>query len=514
LTVNGSIISSSGVTVNSGGTLAGNGSVPTVTVSSGGTLAPQAGTLKVNGGVTFASGSTYLVDLASTSSPSLVVSGAANLAGTLSVTSADGTYLLGQKVAVLTANGGSSGTFTLSPISSTGAQFAGQLSYDANTTYLEIDLAKLSPLLPNNATTNQTNVVRGIDAAIAANDTLPSQFDNLGNLSPTRLASSADQASGEIGSDIAQASDALFNPFLNSIFDHLTDTRLNRPASRVTQSGARVWASGIVGSSLVGGDSDTIGSHKLKSHITGFVAGADWSISPAFTVGGAVSAGHTNFHVGDNLGQGSADAYQLAGYGFMQFIPNIYGSFAAALALDDITTNRVLAISGTDSLAAKVNALTFGGRYETGIKLGWIAPYLALQDQLFDAPGYGETAASGASTFALNYGARTTNSADFEFGARQATDFALGRIWTLNLSDRLAWAHDLSGRSEARAAFVALPASDFTTYGATPAKDSALISLGAQLKNKRGFSLDVHLDSSVAANAQTYTGIAGINIAW
>jgi uncharacterized protein with beta-barrel porin domain len=173
-----------------------------------------------------------------------------------------------------------------------------------------------------------------------------------------------------------------------------------------------------------------------------------------------------------------------------------------------------LDISGTDSLAAKVNALTFGGRYETGIKLGWIAPYLALQDQLFDVPGYGETASSGASTFALNYGARTTNSADFEFGARQTADFALGRIWTLNLSDRLAWAHDLSGRFEARAAFVALPASDFTTYGATPAKDSALISLGAQLNNKRGFGLDVHLDSSVAANTQTYSGIAGLNIAW
>lgn len=137
-----------------------------------------------------------------------------------------------------------------------------------------------------------------------------------------------------------------------------------------------------------------------------------------------------------------------------------------------------------------------------------------MQDELFDVPGYRETASSGASTFALNYAARTANSADLEVGARQSTDIALGRIWTLNLSDRLAWAHDLSGRPEARAAFVALPASDFTTYGATPAKDSALISLGAQFRNKRGFSFDMHLDSAVAANSQTYTGIAGLNIAW
>jgi outer membrane autotransporter protein len=218
--------------------------------------------------------------------------------------------------------------------------------------------------------------------------------------------------------------------------------------------------------------------------------------------------------VTSNLGQGSADAFQAAGYGLMQFSPHIYGSFAGALALDDITTSRVLTISGTDNLTGKFNAVVFGGRYETGVKLGWITSYLALQDELFNVPGYGEKASSGASTFALNYQSRTTNSADLEMGARQSTDIALGRIWTLTLTDRLAWAHDMSGKSEADAAFVALPASDFTTYGATPAKDSALISLGAQFKNRRGFSLDVHLDSAVSANSQVYTGIAGFNIAW
>jgi fibronectin-binding autotransporter adhesin len=516
LTVNGSITSSSGVTVNSGGTLAGIGTVPAVTVGSGGTLAPGAGTLKVNGGVTFASGSTYLVNLTSTSSPKLVASGAAALAGTLSATSADGTYLLGQKVAVLTADGGLSGSFTLSPLVSTGAQYSGKLSYDANNAYLEIDLAKLSPLLPSGASTNQTNPVNGIDTAIAANDILPLPFENLGNLSPAGLASSADQLSGEIGSDIPQASNALFNPLLDSIFNHLSDVQGNRLASQRSnaRSDIQAWASGLVGSSLVAGDADTIGTHKFKSHIAGFVAGADWNISPSLTVGGALSAGHTNFHVAGNLGQGGADAFQAAGYGFAQFSSHLYGSFAAALAVDNITTNRVLTVSGTDDLTGKVNAIVFGGRYETGVNLGWLTPYLALQDELFDVPGYGESASSGASTFALNYQSRTTNSADLEMGARQSTDIALGRIWTLKLTDRLAWAHDMSGRSEAQAGFVALPASDFTTYGATPAKDSALVSLGAQFSNRHGFSLNMHLDSAVAANSQTYTGIAGLNFAW
>src|SRR5262249_50885776 len=147
----------------------------------------------------------------SSSSSSLSATGTAALAGTLSVASTDGTYLLGQKMTVLTAAGGISGSFTAAPIQSSGAQYASSLSYDANNVYLEIDLARLSPLLPTTATANQARTVGGIDAAIAAGSTLPAAFQSLGNLSSDALAADAGQLSGEIAADLPLAGSALFD---------------------------------------------------------------------------------------------------------------------------------------------------------------------------------------------------------------------------------------------------------------------------------------------------------------
>lgn len=84
----------------------------------------------------------------------------------------------------------------------------------------------------------------------------------------------------------------------------------------------------------------------------------------------------------------------------------------------------------------------------------------------------------------------------------------------MKFSDRLAWAHGFSGTPGADGAFSALPGSVFTVYGASSVKDTALISLGADLENRRGIGIDLHFDSAIAHNSQTYTGIAGLNFAW
>ena len=506
LTVNGSIASSGGVAVASGGTLAGNGSTSAVSIASGGTLAPGSsgsGTLKVNGNLNFASGSTLVINMSSATSPSVVATGAATLAGTLQVASTDGTLKLGQKMTVLTASGGISGSFAAGGITSTGAQFKEAVSYDANNVYLEVDLAKLSPLLATAATRNQVNAVAGIDAAIAAGNTLPTAFQNLGTVTSATLGTDATQLAGEIGADIPQAGAALMRPFMDSLFDRLGD--------RAGRRGA--WASGFAGSDLVAGD-DTIGTQKFKSHGAGVIAGLDWQPSKRLTLGAAVSFGSNDFHLANDLGTGKTNAFQAGVYGMMLFSPRAYGAFAGLLAVDDVTTHRTLTVSGTDRLDGKVSPLMVGGRYETGLKLGWLVPYAAVEDMLVHLPGYAETASSGASSYALRYGSNNANSAALELGARQSADIPLDRIWTLSVSDRLGWSHALSTPWSTTASFVALPASGFTVFGARPGRDSALVSLGAQLKSRSGLAFDAHFESSVSRNAQSYTGIAGLNYTW
>ncbi len=99
LQVDGALGATSDVTVASGGTLGGTGSVfasastNTLTVQNGGTLAPGdsgAGTLTVNGNLALASGSTLAVDIAGTTAGTqydqVIVNGTANVSGaTLSV---------------------------------------------------------------------------------------------------------------------------------------------------------------------------------------------------------------------------------------------------------------------------------------------------------------------------------------------------------------------------------------------------------------------------------------------
>ena len=525
LAVNGSIASSRGVTVNSGGTLAGSGTVSAVTVDKGGTLAPgvaDTGTLNAKGAVTFASGSNFVVNFSSASATKLTTSGTASLAGTLTTVSTDGTYPLGQKLTVLTASGGVTGGFTLAQITSTGATFSSALSYDADNVYLEIDLAKLSPLLPSGASANQVNVVGGIDAAIAAGKTLPQEFENFGNVSSATLATDATQLAGEIGSDIPQVGNALLTPFFDAIFDHISDGHANGPAlaNNPQQQRAEIWMSGFDGAGLIAGTPDTTGGHSFKSNVAGFVGGANWTLSPKFMLGAAVSAGFANFHLVDDLGTGKANAIQAGLYGLVQFSPHFYGSFAGAFALNRVTTDRVLTVSGTDDLTGKLTSVIIGGRYEAGVSLGWATPYIALQDEFSMLPAYSETASSGASTFALHYAARSVNVGGTELGVRQGMDFDFTPRWvltpdgTVHLSGRVAWAHNFFAESGASAAFVALPSSDFTVYHAKAGRDSALVSLGSEIKFDGGFRLSAHIDSAISSKSQTYTGMGGIGYTW
>ena len=519
LAVNGSIIGSQGVVVNSGGTLAGTGSVGAVTVNSGGSLVPGvagAGTLTVNGPLSLSGGSNFVVTVSSASASRLVASGVTPLAGTLNIASTDGTYLLGQKVAVLTSNGGISGSFAPTQITHTGAQFSSTLSYDAHNVYLEIDLARLSPLLPSGATVNQSHAVAGIDAAIAAGSSLPTPFQNLGNVSSATLANDATQLASEIGGDIPQVGSAASATFLNAIFDHLGDGGL----SPRMENHADAWLTGFGGTSIVAAAADGTGSHTLRSNGSGLVGGASWTLSPNFLLGAAISAGSADFRLADTTETGKADTLQAGLYGYVRFSSHFYGAFAAAAALNRFKTDRVVTVNGTDDLSGKLTAATYGARYETGILLSWASPYVAVQDTLTAMPAYSETATSGAESFALHYAARTINAPTVELGLRQATDIDFTPRWvltpdgTLYLTDRLAWAHGFAGTSQASAAFAALPSSDFTVSHATADKNTALVSLGAELRLDGGLRFRAQLDTAISPNAQSYTGTAGLGFTW
>ncbi|WP_199777466.1 autotransporter domain-containing protein, partial [Bosea sp. FBZP-16] len=130
LVVNGSITST--VTLD-GGTLGGSGTVGGVSVGSGATVAPgnSIGTLTVSGNVSFASGSTYQVEINATGqSDRIVASGSATLSGgTVQVLAENGNYAASTSYTILTASGGVSGSFT--SVTSNLAFLTPSLAYDS-----------------------------------------------------------------------------------------------------------------------------------------------------------------------------------------------------------------------------------------------------------------------------------------------------------------------------------------------------------------------------------------------
>jgi autotransporter-associated beta strand protein len=517
LSIDGSIASSSHVTVMAGGTLGGSGTLPSVVLSDQSTLVPGtngSGTLHVNGTIAFSNTSNLRLNLSAQSTPAIVTTGPEQLAGSLSISSTDGTYPLAQKIAIMTANGGLSGALVAVPIQSTGAQFSSQLSYDANNAYLEISLAKLSPLLPANATRNQLEVVNGIDTAIASGAVPALGIQNLGNTTSSGLTSAADQMSGEIGADLPLVSQSLANPFTNAIFNHLADrASVLGPGTKKAPSLNDGWTTLFAGSTVYGTDLET-GSHKFQSNVVGVAGGTDFQVSSRIRLGGALSIGSSDFHLTDDLGTGKSTAYQAAGYGLIQMTPRLYSAFAVTAALNTMSTSRIVTISGSDTLASNLQTKQIGGRYEAGLDLGWATPYLAVQDQIIDIPGYTEKAVAGTSTFAVLYGAHTVNQGTVELGFRQTGDIIKMKGWTLRAVDRFAWSHDISGAPTADVSLAGLSESDFVVHGAAPGRDAALFSFGTELDNNRGFNIGLRLDSGISSNTQTYNGMADVNVRW
>ena len=84
----------------------------------------------------------------------------------------------------------------------------------------------------------------------------------------------------------------------------------------------------------------------------------------------------------------------------------------------------------------------------------------------------------------------------------------------LALRARIAWAHDWISDPSLMPTFEALPGASFIVNGATPAKNSALTSAGAELRLVNGLSLLGKFDGEFAAHSQTYAGTGAVRYVW
>src|SRR5262249_41652867 len=100
--------------------------------------------------------------------------------------------------------------------------------------------------------------------------------------------------------------------------------------------------------------------------------------------------------------------------------------------------------------------------------------------------------------------------------ARASTRSRSAGAWraALMLRARLAWAHDWIRDPTLAAVFQALPGASFLVNGATPAKNSALTSAGAEYRLANGVTLLAKFDGEFAAHSSTYAGTGTVRYTW
>ena len=84
----------------------------------------------------------------------------------------------------------------------------------------------------------------------------------------------------------------------------------------------------------------------------------------------------------------------------------------------------------------------------------------------------------------------------------------------LSLRARVAWAHDWVSNPTMAPLFQTLPGASFIVNGATPAKDSALVSAGAEYRLANGVSLLAKFDGEFASRSTTYAGTGTVRYTW
>ncbi|MDB5577949.1 MAG: Outer rane autotransporter barrel [Bradyrhizobium sp.] len=402
-------------------------------------------------------------------------------------------------------------------------------------------------LLPAGTDRSQRAVAGAFDSFVGNGGTLPIDFMNLLNLSPADLAIALSQLQGEAGTGAAQAGTQAMNPFLSLLTNPFNNGRSVVPemplparptlyvkapyykggASSASASGVdarrwSIWAAAFGGTTNTGGDT-AAGSHERSVRIAGYATGLDYRLTPNTVVGFAVAGGSTNFNVAGGYGSGHSDMFQAAVYSTTR-INAVYLSTALAYAWHRVSTSRYLTVAGTDNLTAEYSAHDIAGRIEGGYRFAilegfdgrgfGVTPYGAVQVQAYRMPAYSEAAASGATTFALAYEARTTTTVRTELGTWFDKSYGLDRNNALTLFGRAAWAHDTYSDPSVVASFQALPGSSFVEFGAAPVRDSLLLTAGAELSMRNGWAVMAKLDGELARGSRTYLGTARVRYAW
>lgn len=505
LAVNGSLASSA-VTVAGGATLTGAGAVGATTLQSGATIAPGngLGTLSVKGNFTQAAGSTYQVQLDSSTkgtSDRIDVAGTASIGAgaVLNVARADNTsYALDSQYTVLSAAGGVSGTYTLTGDTRT-AFVQIKDTYDANNVYLtamqdrSFTTAGLTP--------NQVATAGGLDT-LAKSSALRGAVAFLPSDAAARAA--FDQLSGELHASVQTAmlddsrfvreaaNDQLLNAFCAPGASPMATNQANGDAGAArgctpTQNNV-TWLRAFGSTGRFEGDGN---AQTTDRDIAGFFTGVDTSLANGWRVGGLTGYSHSDLH---GNGAASSDDYHVGIYGGRQWDTNTL-RLGASYTWHKLDSHRDAAFSGFfDATSASYNASTgqvfaeLGHRFElnSGFSVEPFAGLAYVHVSTDDFAEKGGAAALRGRGSSLDTGFST-------LGARLGTQLTDQTALRAMVGWRHAFGDTIPGSTNAFAGSV-----PFTVSAVPLAADTAVIEIGIEAQVRRNMTLSASYSGQFA----------------
>lgn len=445
-----------------------------------------------------------------------------------------------------------------------GAAFArnGSVTLDTNTIQIctlaaqGFEVISADPLL----STNQNKLAAALSEYVIGGGVLPIEFAILAaTQSPVELAASLAQLSGEVSSGVApmglQATDAFLDTVMRSgrteraqmmaphdqgvpiglVRDEAYTGKYSSgkyDSAQLSSRGATsndhrlsfadaaqaqtrpwdIWIAGYGSRSTTDGDTG-LGYHELSSDNRGIAAGLNLALNAGTDVGVALSWNKADFALADGFGSGNSDTMFVALRG-RTVAERGYIAGAIAYGQSDITTERTLTIAGVDRLVGETTATTMAAHLEAGYHMGIFTPFAGLRAKSITTDAYTETAASGTSSYGLNYAKQTTTSLRSELGVavKWSPDDAGGGVPTLGL--RAAWAHELASNDAGRATFLSIPDLDIPVSGVSRDRDSLLLAAHAGWATPTGLYLDAGVNVEYSRNAQDYGGSLTVGYRW
>ncbi|WP_233503313.1 autotransporter domain-containing protein [Sphingomonas psychrotolerans] len=498
LAVNGSLAGGQ-VTVSNGATLGGNGVIGSLTAQSGSIIAPgnSIGTLNVAGNASFASGSTYQVELTSTGLSDLInVAGATSIANgaRLSVVKTDAApYVLGTHYTVLKAAGGVTGSYTFDNLQLT--NFIGLVAgADASSVYL--DVAKTKTFGSAGATPNETATGQGLDS-LPLTSVLVGAVANL----PTDAAAQGafNQLSGEIHASMASGMVEDGRIVRESMLDRLRGSIDSLPAT--ADGRVSVWGRGFGSRGRLGGDGNAA---SIKHDDSGFLMGVDGMVGSDWRIGFVGGYSHSTVQDAARASSGKSDNYHVGVYGGAQ-LGKLGLRSGLAYTLHDVTTTRAVAFAGiSDALRGEYQARTtqaFGEiAYALPMGKASLEPFANLAYVDHGAGGFAEKGGAAA----LSGKGGQANVTFSTAGLRGVSQFELGGGALVKARGAIGWRHAFGDVApEATMAFMG--GSSFDIGGAPIVREGAVIDLGADVelsdKTNLGLSYGGQFGSGSSSNS-------------